>query len=693
MHARGRKTWIATGVGLICGLGALLLEPALQDFESATWDARARWLASPGDPSIKIILLDQASLDWGEIEPRQWRWPWPREIYAVMLEYLSEAGARGIAFDVLITEPSAYGVEDDEALAAAIQSRTHIAVPAMPTQAEKGLTGWPDIARFRPEIDSSTSAEHHFDRAIWPIDRLLTATPVIGHVRATPDTDQVIRRVNPWLTVDQRPMPLLGLAPMLHEAPRALQPRTVTLPRDAEGRMILRYRAPRSNTSVAYDTYSAAAVIESALQKLNGESPALDADVFRDAWVFFGFSAPGLGDLRATPVAPVTPGVIVHATALDNALNHDALREPASLFTMLWAFSLAIAGALGIVHAGSAWRATVILGILSLLAPVISLLAYRGGWAWPMVMPQTAAWSAIGAMLMIVYATEGRQRRFIRRAFDRYLSPDVIERILEDPKRLELGGERRTLTIYFSDLQGFSTIAENMDPRDLTDLLNDYLSLMSKIVLEEGGTLDKYEGDAIIAFWGAPLDRPDHAARACRATLRCQMMLAEHRARLEARAKAPIAMRIGVHTGPVIVGNMGSYERFDYTVLGDAANLASRLEGANKVFGTGIMISEETWRAAQKDDPALIARQLGRIRVVGRQEPVAVYELLPPNQVALRDRFDKAHAHIADHQWPEVRSIFEQLTEDPAAQAWVKKIDEETANDPSWDGVWNLTSK
>ena len=237
--------------------------------------------------------------------------------------------------------------------------------------------------------------------------------------------------------------------------------------------------------------------------------------------------------------------------------------------------------------------------------------------------PLAAAVSALGIGGMLNYIAEGRQKHFLKAAFRRYLSPTVVDQLIRHPERLRLGGERRELTIFFSDLQGFSSFSERLSPEDLTHLLNDYLTDMTDIILEEGGTLDKYEGDAIIAFWGAPIEQPDHAVRAVRAAVRCQRRLAERRDEWAQRYGAVLKMRVGINTGPVVVGNMGSNQRFDYTILGDAANLASRLEGANKALGTYLMISESAWTATGGAFPG---RELGALRVVGRHTPVRVWE-------------------------------------------------------------------
>jgi adenylate cyclase len=270
----------------------------------------------------------------------------------------------------------------------------------------------------------------------------------------------------------------------------------------------------------------------------------------------------------------------------------------------------------------------------------------------------------------------------------------VIEKILRDPKHLELGGEKRELTIMFTDLAGFSSFSERLGPVELTALLNDYLSEMTDIIMEEGGTLDKYEGDAIIAFWNAPLEQADHAVRACRAALRCQRRLAELRETYQQRTGASLRMRVGLNTGEVVVGNMGSHKRFNYTILGDAANLASRLEGANKAFGTEMMVSGSTWQQASSH---FRARKLADLRVVGRKTAVPVYELTgfasdaaPANWEA----FAAGLAHFSAGKFAEARQVFEQLPDDPAAQRYAQRCAQYCDHPPaSWDGVWGLTEK
>ncbi len=261
------------------------------------------------------------------------------------------------------------------------------------------------------------------------------------------------------------------------------------------------------------------------------------------------------------------------------------------------------------------------LAVFVLALPASALLglwAYSRGFWLPLLAPAAAAALALIGGVLLNYAVEGRQKRYIRSAFRQYLSEAVIAQLVADPSRLTLGGEQRTLSIFFSDLQGFTGISEKLNPRELTSLLNEYLSAMTDIIQDAGGTVDKYEGDAIIAFWNAPLPLADHAARAVRAALLCQARLADIRPDLKARYGSELRMRIGVNTGPVVVGNMGSHNRFNYTILGDAANLASRLEGINKQFGTFTLISEATQaELAVAAENEIAVRELGRVAVVG----------------------------------------------------------------------------
>lgn len=462
------------------------------------------------------------------------------------------------------------------------------------------------------------------------------------------------------------------------------------LPLDRAGRAILRFKGRDGR----HRSYGADAVIRSELQIQAGKEPELSPSVFSNACVFVGFSAPGLMDLRPTPVSRVSPGTEVHATLLDNLLSGDAIRDVAVVRFCLVVVALSLVVACGALRARSSVQSLSVLAAAVLASLGLAYGGYAAGFWWPLVATLLAVTGAWVAASVVNFATEGRQRMFLKNAFRQYLGAEVIEAIIADPSRLRLGGERRVLTVFFSDIEGFSTISERLSPEALTALLNEYLSAMGDIIKDEGGYLDKYIGDAIVAFWNAPLAQADHAARACRAAVRCQRVLAERQAEFAALAGGPLRTRIGLHTGEVVVGNMGSRARFNYTILGDAANVASRLEGANKAFGTYTMVSGETWRLAAD---VCMARPLGRLRVVGRRAPVEVHELRglagEPCDEAW-EGFGEGLRLFEAGRFAEAAGVFERLPDDPASRAYARRCAELAAKPPSaWDGVWELTGK
>ena len=676
-------------------------------------DWRARLLARPSaaTPQVKLVLLDQSSLDWAS-QNMGWAWPWPREAYAPLLDYMKRNGARAVAFDVLYTEPSAYGVADDEALGAAAgrfgnfvgavflgrQTGQSSAWPAAAATNPIDLEGWRSLVKSKPALDEEFIAP----AAAFPVPELAGRAAWLANVREVPDGDGVFRRAMPFRIFDGQVLPSLGFAGWLAglaEKPvagRIEQSELVIggrrIPLDGSGRMILKFRGP----SGTHQAFTAAAVIQSELRLLEGGKPPIaDGGVFKDAYVVFGFSAPGLKDLRPSPMGGDYPGPEIYATMLDNLLAGDFLRDAPGGAVWLWVLLLALAAGTAASAARNGWQTALAAAALLALPVLAGGAAWRAGLVLPAAGAMMAVVLALLAGAVINFVLEGRQKMFIKGAFKHYLSAEVIEQIMRDPNSLKLGGEKRELTIFFSDLQGFSTISERLGPEDLTKLLNDYLSDMTDIILEEGGTLDKYEGDAIIAFWNAPLHQPDHAARAVRASVRCQRKLAERRAEFQERTGAVLKMRIGLNTGAVVVGNMGSSNRFDYTVLGDAANLASRLEGANKALGTYMMVAESTWA---QTNGAFPGRELGQLTVVGRKTPVRVYEATGLEGEAAGPEaaaFAAALAQARAGRWAEAAAAFAALAEDAAAQTYAAKCRTLAAAGPgaAWDGIWNLTEK
>jgi adenylate cyclase len=386
--------------------------------------------------------------------------------------------------------------------------------------------------------------------------------------------------------------------------------------------------------------------------------------------VLVGLTAPGLLDLKASPVSAIYPGVEVHATLLDNLLRGDFLRPAPSW--ALWAGMLVLCAAMVLVVLFFSGLAATLTGFAALALAYLGLVigAFHFGWWADPVLPGVALGLSFTLAAAFSYATEGRQKLYIRRMFGQYMSETVINHLLEHPEKLQLGGERRRVTLFFSDLAGFTTISERLSAETVVSLLNDYLSRMTEIILNEAGTVDKFEGDAIMAFWGAPLDQADQAARACRAALRQQAALRDLNRGFAGLDLPPLSMRIGLHTGDAIVGNLGSAKRFDYTVIGDTVNLASRLEGVNKFYGSYIMASETT---VAECTGVVEFRELDLVAVKGKEQAVRVFEVLgltgelEPELIRRRQDFAQALELYRQRRFPEAGAEFEAiLTENPA---------------------------
>ncbi|MDD4356249.1 MAG: adenylate/guanylate cyclase domain-containing protein [Smithellaceae bacterium] len=710
LQGRGAKIYHGLAAGIIGALIAFaFFAPGWLDrWEAKTWDWRVNLLAtpSPATPKIRLVLLDQNSLDWARQE-NGLSWPWPREVYGTIIRFCQRAGATSLAFDVLFTEPSKYGVADDQALASEIQKSGNFVGAVFLSRKSGSERKWPEAVPLPSlkiqGLDEWLARTGHktFPRASFPVPEIAKAAGSLANVHLNPDFDSVYRRIALFEVFDGKVLPSLAVAgyligkrdTALKTSPGRFMLGGREIPVDSAGRVILNFRGP----SGTHKSYSAASIIQSELRLQNNEAPSVPPDDFKDAYVLFGFSAPGLYDLRPTPVSGVYPGVEISATMLDNLLADDFIRPFSPVSVVVITLIMVLLAGLATSRVSGFFPSGVVY-ILFICAPVVvCLMAYRLGFWMPLVVQETGVVVTLFTAGLIYYTTEGRQKLFIKNAFKQYLSPDVIEQIIEHPDRLKLGGERKMLSIFFSDIEGFTGISEELDPEALTRLLNVYLTAMTDIIHEEGGTVDKYEGDAIIAFWNAPLTQPDHATRCVRAALRCQAKLAEMRPSFRESLGKDLKMRIGVNTGYAVVGNMGSLSRFDYTMIGDAVNLASRLEGINKQFDTYTLISQTT-----KEEMADVfpTREVSRVAVVGRKEPVVVYEPMLTEGMSEQKQktlalFSKALNMFYRGDFDQARSVFAGIAgHDPVAQIYVEKCGALLANPPEdWQGVWVVTTK
>jgi adenylate cyclase len=462
---------------------------------------------------------------------------------------------------------------------------------------------------------------------------------------------------------------------------------------DGRGQMMINYQGPAST----FKHYSIVDVLQKTF--LPG--------AFQGKIILIGATATGIGDLRGTPYGGTTyPGVEIHANVIDNILNERFLKH---------GFRQALADVLLILFFGiplGIWMALVSprwmwFGV-SLLVPMVAVnfWAFLHGWWLNLLVP--ALTLSTNVLLVSLYRSlfEEKEKRRVRTAFGQYLSPEVIRRLLVNPQLVE--PKKTDITVMFSDIRGFTTISEKLDAQELALFLNQYLSDMTGLVFEHHGTLDKYIGDAVMAFWGAPFEEPGHAARGCQTALKMMDRVREMQQKWEAEGKPHLDIGIGLNTGVASVGNMGSVLRYGYTALGDTVNLSSRLEGLNKDYGTHILVNETTYGAAK--DEGFVFRELDLIRVKGKLQPVTIYELIgrtgqdsvygPPDDVHARvTLFQEGRELYRKRAWAEAQKTFQTILdkwpdEGPSRTYW-KRCQDYLFDEPSsgWDGVFTMTHK
>ncbi len=711
LSSRRSKVFAGSIIGGLAWVLVFLLHSGnlLESYELKTYDQLCRLKAarSPAPEEVVLVALDQGSLEAAQREGITW--PWPRQMYAPILQFCTLAGARAVAFDILYTEPSAYGVEDDRILADALQENGKAFLPVFLSREKRPAQPWEKSILDRMAIplkNPSVITSDSFTSMIPPLQVLAEKTRGLGNVAVFPDPDGIYRRIPMVFHYRDQWIPSLSLGvfgsfsgpgPVVLES-KALQWKGLSIPLDSQGSFLLHYYGGERD----FQRFSAFNVIQSFMAIQEGKKPIYPVESFRDKVVFIGFTAAGLYDLKPTPVSSVSPGMAVHATLVANLLNRDFLvRIPRAA---VLALSLLLAAAMGItvMLVSGLWT-------LSLLA-----LAYGGGLVLLVILSfQNNLWmdgillaGSLGLSFAMSttfsYATEGRQRRQIKQIFSHYMSDLLIQDLLKHPEKLRLGGEKRILTVFFSDLAGFTSISEKLAPEEVVTLLNRYLTEMSDIILASGGIIDKFEGDAIMAFWGAPLPQEDHAVRACLAALDNQARLVTLREEFSQQGLPPIFARIGINTGAMIIGNMGSGQRFDFTVIGDSVNLASRLEGAGKEYGVSITISEDTYLQA-KDHVEV--RELDLLQVKGKDRPVRIHELLArkgtldPLKKEISDLFAEGLRLYRRQEWPQAIAHFQHILEldsnDGPAKTFIRRCQYFQANPPGgeWDGVYRLTSK
>jgi adenylate cyclase len=657
---------VVTALGLLAYLIGI---PFLERVELETLDLRFR-LRGPKPPAQPVVLaaIDEASID------REGKWPWSRTKLARLVDRLAEGGARVIAFDIGFLEPDPQWRDLTEELRGAAEADQALAGPAQaclnllegvvgPDQALAEAIAAADASGIHvvlgfffhtggtANVDEPGANEESLAAAAYPVQsttanpnrrrllqaltpeasipRIAAAASSAGHFNMVPDVDGVVRRIPVVVSYKDEfyaPLSLMAAAAFV-EAPLAVRVdesgvRTVRLgdrpiPVDPGGRMRINFRGPE-----AMFPYLSVTDI------LSDDPGGPDwRGAVRDGIVIVGATAVGIYDVRVTPFDTVFPGPEIHATVVENVLSGDFLQKSAGMAALDLAGILAVGGVLAflLTRLGAAGGTAATLALAASWLAMAQYLFAVHGQVVTVVYPLLVIAGLYAAITLWRFFQEARQKMFIKNAFGHYVSPAVVEELIQSPEKLELRGEERNITAFFSDIQGFSRIAEQLEPRRLGELLNMFLTEMTDIILSHRGTVDKFEGDAIIAIFGAPNDVADHPAVACRAAVAMQRRLAVLRETWREGGWPEIRMRIGMCTGQAVVGNMGSQNRMDYTMIGDVVNTAARLEGINKFYGTYTAASESTVAAAGE---GVIVREVDRISPVGKKRPIRFYEIL-----------------------------------------------------------------
>lgn len=733
----------------MAALMALAFNPPyfIEVFELKIFDLLTRYTAPyQSDPRILIVGIDQKSLD------THGRWPWPRDVIGQLITKLAGFDAKVVALDITfstqadkeakdilggvsaiaektsLSEKAPEFVEElerlkkassrDEALAMAVKNAGNVVTGFLfhgkdeaAYAAEADEKKFPLIKPFRIKLIQRDRASK--DAHVWftvsgvepNIPMIQEAGTAAGFLNTWIDADGVIRSHPLVMEHKGEFFPSLALSAALMYSGSYQNAQAVFrdgmfagissgdafIPMDSYGRMLLSYLGPDSTFPIVSAADVMAKPLDDAAirKKIEGKI------------VFIGATATQLYDLRVTPFG-YTAGVEVQATAASNALTGDVISK------MGWQniYDTILTGVIGALLIFTLRRVGIVPGL------TMTALLFASLWVFNYYMFTTAKlWlNAVTPSLMIIagfitvtthqYLTEQKSKRFIKDAFGRYLSPKVINMIIENPGLLKLGGEKRVMTAYFSDVAGFTTISEKLPPTELVLLLNEYLSAMSDIIHQFDGTVDKYEGDAIIAFWGAPIPAENHAELCVRSAVMMQRKLAVMRENWRRAGKDELNVRMGMNTGPMVVGNMGSRERMDYTMMGDSVNLAARLEGVNKYYGSYILISEFT-HAHIKD--LFLCRELDMVRVQGKKDAIRLFEVVETMEDSTEAQrvFTQAFAHAVRTframDFTKAGELFSHCDRlkrggDGACKLYLKRSAEliESPPAPDWDRVYDM---
>ncbi len=573
---------------------------------------------APG-PETVIAAIDEKSIS------RLGRFPWPRATWGRIVDRLTDEGAKVVVFDVFFSEQE--NTASDEVFERAIRRNGRVILPMVfdlsGAYAESGFTDkqvdFLIPAAYTVMRNTEQDAVPAAAMVLPTLERFSSAAGSLAHINMVPDLDGTLRWEMLAIRYHDDCYPPIGLQAarlyrglpyekMVLDFAGSVSLGDTVIATDRSARMLINYRGP-NNT---FPSYSLADLLDG----------TLPAGAFKDKIVLIGATAIGIYDLRVTPFSTNMAGIEKHANVVDNTLRGDFLRRAADIdIPLIFLFTLLL-GVL-LPRLGAKAGAALFLALLGVFTGVVYyLFAARGVWSgW--VYPASALFFGYTSQTAYRFFTEERRARDIRRMFSSYVSKRIVDELIRDPRKMKLGGDRKELTVLFSDIRGFTTFSEKHEPEEVVSQLNEYLGAMTLVVFEHEGTLDKFVGDAVMAFWGAPLDQPDHAVRAVRCAQAMIVRLKELQKKWEAEGKHVIDIGVGINTGEMIVGNMGAEgKKMDFTVIGDNVNLAARLEGLTRQYNSHIIISQYT---REKIGDSVAAAELASVTVKGKQKPVTIY--------------------------------------------------------------------
>ncbi len=598
----------------------------------------------PTNPNIVVIGIDDASI------ARFGRWPWPRSYHGELLNALSSHPPRTIGFDFLFSQKEETNPEHDQALIYYAQLLEKVVFAStfelpqeesqdkafLAKEAEKQVVDEALLASFAfPNIDGDVAQLPPATNVNLPFAELLQASTT-GFINAPRDPDGVVRRVPLILAYKEKVYPSFVLQLLMHywkvkkEAVKVVvgkgieiqkQDGAAWIPTDARGNLLINFVGDHVDFNEALFVQ----ILNAHEQIQKGETPDIDLETFWKKIVLVALTATGTTDMGAFPLSGHSPLIAIHANALNTILEENFLYESqpstnALILTVIAILVFLLSSFL------SPLKSAVTASFLLITFVVGNYFFFLKGWCLPLILP-VVLWVLTNLLITTYrYFTEEKEKKYVRKAFGQYVSANILEELLKDPSKLKLGGERRELTVLFSDIRGFTTFCESRQPEEVVEVLNEYLDRMSEVIVKHNGTLDKYVGDAIVAFFGAPSpkEEKDHPERACRAALEMMEELKKLQQKWKAEGKEPLGIGIGLNTGPMLVGNIGSHRKFDYTVIGDNVNLGARLEGLTRKYDCNIIISEFTYQHIQK---SFKTRSLGEVTVKGKNQPIAIYAL------------------------------------------------------------------